>query len=335
MREPSFWRRNGLAAQLLAPAAALYGGIAGRRMRQAGVRAGVPVLCVGNLTAGGAGKTPTALALGKLLLARGVRPAFLTRGYGGSQTGPLMVAPGHRASEVGDEALLLARLAPTVVARDRVTGAVAAVAAGARVIVMDDGFQNPALDKDVSLLVIDGALGIGNGRVIPAGPLRAPLAAQLVRASAVLAVGAVSAQTAGLVARARSHGLAVLTGHLAPDAAALDRLRGRPVLAFAGIGHPAKFFATLADNGVAVKRAVGFPDHHPFTARDAGRLLDLAAREGLALATTEKDMARLRGDPALDRLAAATTALPVTMAFDDDAAVRRHVIDRLLGSGTA
>src|SRR5690348_2940661 len=166
MREPAFWwRKPGLAASLLAPLGALYGAVAARRMRRLGQRARAPVVCIGNLTVGGAGKTPTAIAAAQALREAGAKPAFLTRGYGGRLAGPVAVAPTHDAADVGDEPLLLARVAPTVVARDRVAGAIAAVEAGADVIVMDDGFQNPALAKDLSLLVVDGRRGIGNGKV--------------------------------------------------------------------------------------------------------------------------------------------------------------------------
>jgi tetraacyldisaccharide 4'-kinase len=330
MREPAFWRQNGLAARALAPVAAIYASVADAQMRGAGFRAGVPVFCVGNLTAGGTGKTPTALALAKSFLARGLKPYFLTRGYGGSSAGPVMVAQGHTARDVGDEALLLARLAPTVVAHDRAAGAQLAQASGATVIVMDDGFQNSSLEKDFALLLVDGQRGIGNGRVIPAGPLRASLSVQLARADAMLVVGAVANPTRDVIAAARSRGLPVLGGSLAPDAPAMNELRGRKILAYAGIGYPDKFFATLATGGALVRGTRVFPDHHPFTRAEAVELLDTAAREHLVLVTTEKDIARMRGDPALDALAQHTTVLPVTMTFDDEAAWRREVVDKFL-----
>jgi tetraacyldisaccharide 4'-kinase len=330
MREPFFWRRENALAQILAPIAAIYGAVADRRMRRPGARAGLPVFCIGNLTTGGAGKTPTALTLGKLLLARGLKPAFLTRGYGGSDAGPLVVEPKQTARDVGDEALLLARLAPTIVAHDRVSGAQAAVAIGADLIVMDDGFQNPALEKDFSLVVIDGERGIGNGRVIPAGPLRASAPVQLKRTNAVLVVGDVAPATRGLIARIRAYGIPVMAGRLVPDATAVTSLRDKKLLAFAGIGHPEKFFATLTACELSLRQTRAFADHHPFSRRDADQLLEQAARNGLTLVTTEKDIARLRGDPALTPLAAATTVLAVNMAFDDEAMLRREVLDKFL-----
>src|SRR5882724_7860421 len=239
MRSPGFWwKEPGIASALLSPFAAIYGSIAARRLAQTGARAGVPVICVGNPTVGGAGKTPAAIAIARLLMAAGERPMFLTRGYGGRLAGPVMVEAGHSATQVGDEPLLLARVAPAIVAQDRSAGARLAVESGARVIVMDDGFQNPALAKDFSILVVDGSRQIGNGRVIPAGPLRAPLAPQFARADAILIVGAGSdALPLGIPA-----GLPVFHGVLEPDAGTVKSLAGRKVLAFAGIGAPEKFF---------------------------------------------------------------------------------------------
>ena len=220
MREPAFWwREAGLAAGLLAPLAAVYGAVASARLRQSGARAAVPVICIGNLTVGGAGKTPLTLTLARLLQAAGDAPFLLSRGYGGRLAGPLQVDPvRHRAADVGDEPLLLARVAPAFVARDRVKGAQAAVAAGAGVIVMDDGFQNPSLQKSFSVLVVDARRGIGNGRVVPAGPLRAPLAAQLARADALVVVGTSNAG-ASVAAAAHGRGVQVFQAGLVPDAA--------------------------------------------------------------------------------------------------------------------
>jgi tetraacyldisaccharide 4'-kinase len=240
MREPPFWwRAAGIEASLLAPAAAIYSAVAARRLKRDGYRAGVPVLCIGNPTVGGAGKTPTALLVASMLAAAGERPVFLSRGYGGCQHGPQLVDPERdRAADVGDEPLLLAREAPTVVARDRVAGAKTAVAAGASVIVMDDGFQNPSLAKDFSVLVVDGRRGIGNGKVFPAGPLRARLDDQLARADALILVGTVGEAAAPVVAAAAARKHPVFRARLAPDRDAIAALAGKRVLAFAGIGDP-------------------------------------------------------------------------------------------------
>jgi tetraacyldisaccharide 4'-kinase len=322
MREPAFWRERGALAYALAPVAFVYGAIAGWRMRQSGVRASVPVICIGNLTSGGAGKTPTAIAIARLLMAEGAKPAFLTRGYGGDLAGPVRVEPTHTARDVGDEALLLAEVAPTIVARDRVAGASMAATSGASVIIMDDGFQNPALKKDCAILVVDGAQGIGNGFVIPAGPLRAPLADQLVRASAILVVGEPAESAKDIVRQAQERKIPVLTARLVASPATLAELARKKVLAFAGIGKPDKFFATLADAKIPVAATRAYPDHHRFSADDASQLLDEAARGALTLVTTEKDLVRMQGDAALAALARATTALPVAMEFENLAALR-------------
>src|SRR5271165_290580 len=215
MREPAFWWRDaGIAARVLAPLAAVYGAVAQARLNRHGRRVAPAVVCIGNLTVGGAGKTPAALTTARMLTRAGELPVFLTRGYGGTLAGPIEVDPArHTAAEVGDEPLLLAHAAPTIVARARVAGA--ALATGASVIVMDDGFQNPALRKDVCLLVVDERRGIGNGRVIPAGPLRAPLAAQLARAHALLLVGRPS-RGGDVAAEARKRNLPVFRAQLQP-----------------------------------------------------------------------------------------------------------------------
>ena len=320
MRDPPFWwRKAGLAARLLAPVAAVYGAIATARLVRTGQRAGRPVICIGNFTVGGAGKTPTALAVARMLVAAGAQPVFLSRGYGGSDAGPLQVDPArHRAGDVGDEPLLLARTAPAIVARDRVAGAAAAIRAGADVIVMDDGFQNPALEKDLSILVVDGGRGVGNGKVFPAGPLRAPLDVQLARTQALVVIGAASSRATDVVEAARTRKIPVFAAELVPDPGSIAALRRDRVLAFAGIGDPEKFFRTLSAAGIAVAACRSFPDHHRYTGVEALRLRSEAEGAGLALVTTEKDLARLAGDQALADLAAHTRALPVSLVFQDE-----------------
>ena len=314
MKAPGFWwKEPGIAAALLAPFATIYGAVAARRLAQGGARAEIPVICVGNPTVGGAGKTPTAIAIARLLIAAGERPMFLTRGYGGRLAGPVMVEPTHSAAQVGDEPLLLARVAPAVVAEERVSGARFAKAHGASAIVMDDGFQNPSLTKDLAILVVD-ARGIGNGRVVPAGPLRAPLEPQLARASALLVVGA---GAPAIEKAARERGVAVFHGALEPDAGAVAALRGRKVLAFAGIGDPEKFFATLAQAGIDAPVRRGFSDHHRYSAAEARALIRAAEQDKLDLLTTEKDLARLQDDATVATLAERARALPVTMKIDE------------------
>ena len=328
MHEPAFWwRPAGLAAGLLTPIATAYGTIAARRMAGLSARAGVPVLCVGNFTLGGAGKTPTVMALVKILQDAGERPCCLSRGYGGDISGPKPVdAHSDRAAQVGDEALLLAHVAPTIVARDRVAGAKAALAAGASVVVMDDGLQNASLAKDFTLAVVDGRRGIGNARVFPAGPLRAPLAAQLARSDALLVVGDI-AGARDVIAAARH--LPVWHGRLVPDAAAVAALKARKVFAFAGIGDPDKFFATATAAGIAIARRRAFADHHRYSAEEAAELIMQAEHDGLALLTTEKDRARMAGEPALAALAAKAHVLPVTLVVEEADELRKLVLAKL------
>ncbi|WP_029007192.1 tetraacyldisaccharide 4'-kinase [Azospirillum halopraeferens] len=320
MKTPGFWYRpDGPAARLLSPLGALYG-LAGRLRRACTTprRAPVPVICIGNLVAGGAGKTPVAIAVAAALKDRGRAVGFLTRGHGGAERGPLAVdLARHDTAAVGDEALLLAAHAPTWVARDRAAGAQAAAAAGAGLLILDDGFQNPHLHKDLSLVVVDGAVGFGNGRLVPAGPLREPVAEGLARADAVVVMGEDRAGIAALAAP-----LPVLHARLEPTAEAAA-LRERPVLAFAGIGRPEKFFATLRDLGALVVEAVPFPDHHPFTPNEVMRLAERAAALGATPVTTAKDAARL---PEAAR--AMVRVLPVTVAWRDPAALDR-LLDRV------
>jgi tetraacyldisaccharide 4'-kinase len=327
MREPAFWwRPAGLISGLLSPLAALYGAVAAWRMAGPARDADIPVICVGNPTLGGAGKTPTAIAMAKILDAAGRRPFMLSRGYGGTLAGPVQVdSARHRATDVGDEPLLLARVAPSIVSRDRADGADAARAAGAGVVVMDDGFQSPGLKKDRSILVVDGRRGIGNGRVFPAGPLRAPLQRQFARAQALLVIGS-GAAGEKIAAAAQAHGLPVFHGRLEPDAAALAALTGRPVLAFAGIGDPEKFFATLREAAVEVRAAVAFPDHHRYRREEARDLIERAGREGLVAVTTEKDGARLAGQDDVAALADAVRTLLVTLKVVEDDAFQAWVL---------
>ena len=316
-----------MASTLLAPLAMAYGAIARSRMLRPGDSAGIPVICIGNPTVGGAGKTPTALAVARVLRDAGRHPFFLSRGYGGEIPGPVRVDSRiHRARQVGDEALLLARVAPTIVAKERVAGAKAARLSGADVVVMDDGFQNPSLTKNLSVLVIDGRRGIGNGFVFPAGPLRAPLADQLGRAQAMLVIGEISGAAATVTA-AKARRLPVFLGRLVPEAAAVAALGSLKVLAFAGIGDPDKFFATLRAANVDVRARQAFPDHHRYRPADAAALLARAEREGLTLVTTAKDMARLAGEEGMEELIKASRSLPVTLAVEEE----RAFADLLLG----
>ena len=327
MRAPAFWWEPtpSLFAQFLRPPAAMYGAIAGSRMQQRGVTLDVPVICVGNFTVGGTGKTPTALRLADLLTADGQRPFFLTRGYGGRLAGPVRVSPGHHgANDVGDEPLLLARAAPTIVARDRPQGAGLATREGASVIVMDDGLQNPSLAKDLALTVVDGATGVGNGLCLPAGPLRAPLAAQWQKVDALVVVGE-GAGGAAVAHEAGARGKPVFRARIEPDGASAEQLRGQRVFAFAGIGRPEKFFATLQHCGATVVRSKSFPDHHAYTADEIATIVAEAATNDLAVVTTEKDFTRIGPLPGGRTI----KVLPVRLVFDDEQALRDLVRDRL------
>jgi tetraacyldisaccharide 4'-kinase len=322
MQAPEFWQRGGIAPLLLTPWALLYGAGGALRERIASPwRAPVPVICVGNLTVGGAGKTPTALAVARVLQGWDLAVAFLSRGYGGSLRGPVLVDPlQHGAREVGDEPLLLAQAAPTWVARDRKDAARLAIADGADVLVMDDGLQNPALRKDLRLVVVDGGYGFGNERVLPAGPLREPLARGVARAHAFVVIGP---DRLGVAARLRARA-PVLTASLVPDAAA-RALAGRKVHAFAGIGRPEKFFATLDALGAQRAAARAFADHHPYGEHEIAPLAAAAEREGAILVTTTKDHVRL---PPV--LRGRVVAVKVELVFDDQPA-----LERLLRAATA
>lgn len=320
LETPSWWYRKStsLPAALLAPLAGLYGRIAASRFRrEAAYRPSLPVICIGNFTAGGGGKTPTAIAVAKTLQAMGKSPAFLTRGYGGRARGVVHVA-GHDAREVGDEALLLAAAAPVFVSADRVAGAKAIEQTDADVIVMDDGFQNPALAKDLSLIVTDAGSGLGNGRVIPAGPLRAPLAAQMPHADALLVIGD-GARADPLACNFGTQGKPVLRAKIVPDCDA-RWLAVLPAIGFAGIARPSKFFATLKSNGARLIASHAFADHHRFTQKDARRLLQEADEKKAMLVTTEKDWARLTeddDDSALTELKHRSRPFPIQIVFED------------------
>lgn len=318
--EPRWWYASDRSstARLLAPLGRVYGALTERRLRLSRPwRASVPVICIGNFTAGGTGKTPVAILVAQCIASLGRKPVFLTRGYGGSSRGPLQVdATAHSAKLVGDEPLLLARHYPTVVARDRAAGArtLVALAGDGSVIVMDDGLQNPALAKDLSIAVIDGRRGLGNGRCIPAGPMRAPLALQLTLTDAVIVNRPAEGDQRGQDVAARlkpDFAGPVLTSTIQPSGD-VAWIAERPLVAFAGIGVPDRFFATLEALGGRLVDRVPFPDHHVFTDGDARSLLARAAATGARLVTTEKDHVRLAGDVGpLAELRAATRVLPI------------------------
>lgn len=290
MRAPAFWAVDGTMARLLSPLSSVWTAAGRTRRRLASpYRPAVPLICVGNAVAGGAGKTPVALALAAELKDFGLRVGFLSRGHGGSEAGPLLVDPAvHDAAAVGDEPLLLARSAATVISRDRAVGAGFLQAQGADVIVMDDGLQNPTLAPTASLLVVDGGAGFGNGRVMPAGPLREPLEDALARVDAVAVVGEDRVGVADTIAGTRP----VMRGLLEP-LPGTERFAGTRVLGFAGIGRPAKFAETLREVGAELVEFVEFPDHHRWHADEVMTLVERARELGATPVTTEKDAVRL------------------------------------------
>ncbi|MBN9247487.1 MAG: tetraacyldisaccharide 4'-kinase [Hyphomicrobium sp.] len=298
--EPSWWYGpdGGWRTSLLSPVGALVGGIASRRIENAKpYRSSLPVICAGNFTAGGSGKTPLALFLAKLVAEEGREPWFLSRGYGGKLEGPVRVIPTRQtARDVGDEPLLLARSAPAVVSRDRRKGAEAieALASKQAVIIMDDGLQNPALAKDLVIALVDQRRGFGNGLVIPAGPLRAPLDIQGKLAHLIVLTGQGPADPALLQTLKAISTAPVITAETRADEDAA-RFRNRKVIAFAGIANPERFFTTLGSLGADIVARKAFADHHMFSEAEARDLLGLAERAGASLVTTEKDLARLAG----------------------------------------
>lgn len=332
MRPPAFWftppDAPTWAARLLAPLGALYSAGTARRVAQPpSVRPTCPVICIGNLNAGGTGKTPTVIALQMELSARGIAAHVVSRGYGGRLDGPIAVDPRtHDASDVGDEPLLLAAFGPTWVAKDRAAGARAAQAAGAQAILLDDGLQNPAIARDYSIVVVDAHRGFGNGRVLPAGPLREPVAKGLARADMVLSIGPAPAQTRFRSAWGPALGtLPHVSGHLAPLQTGMD-WAGLRAIAFAGIGHPEKFFDTLRREGVILCGTHPLDDHQPLDARLITRLLADAKAQNAQLVTTEKDAVRLPAD-----LRGQVLSLPVRLELDD-AGLLDAALDRLFGA---
>jgi tetraacyldisaccharide 4'-kinase len=320
MRAPRFWWQPSpsLPANLLRPVGLIYGSVAASRMKRRGEQVELPVICIGNFTAGGAGKTPSAIAVATILDGTGESPAFLSRGYGGRLAGPVRVQPQHGAADVGDEPVLLSRTVRTIVSRSRPAGARLAYEIGATVVVMDDGLQNPSLIKDCVIAVVDGATGIGNGLPLPAGPLRAPMEAQWPLVDAVLVIG--DGEPGRQIAlEADEHGKRVFTASLEPAPEAAEPLKGRRVMAFAGIGRPEKFFDTLHACGAIVDVTHAFPDHHPFKPEEVAALRQEAETLGLLPVTTEKDFVRIAD---VSAFWPELMALPVRLRIENETGLR-------------
>jgi len=331
MRAPKFWTQPHITplARALSPLGALYGAVSAWRLSKPGVKLPVPVICIGNFTLGGAGKTPTAVWLAQALIKAGHKPMFVSRGYGGKLSGMVPVAVNrerHTADLVGDEPLLLARIAPAFICADRLAGAKAAIKAGASVIILDDGLQNPSLFKSFSLAVVDGETGLGNGLCFPAGPLRAPISAQWPKVQALVSIGGGSAQAA-VLSQSAAHGIPGFTARLVPDAALSAAISGQNVFAFAGIGRPEKFYATVRSTGAHIVAVQSFPDHHRFSKSDLTALAEIAKSRGIIPVTTEKDAMRLPSD-----MRANVVALPVTLQIDGEASLLKLVVSQISGS---
>ena len=313
MKAPLFWSAPpGLVSGLLAPLSCVWTSVTRKRLSKEGIEVGIPVSCVGNLTAGGTGKTPVVMALLEKLTTKGVAAHVVSRGYGGSEEGPLQVNERkHSAAEVGDEPLLLSSFGPVWVAKDRAQGAIAARDAGAEVIVLDDGFQNPSLAKTQSILVIDAQAGFGNGCVMPAGPLREPVEDGMARADLIVLIGPESARRDFLTTQ--SLPLEVLEAELTPLQTGMA-WEGLRALAFAGIGRPEKFFDSLRRAGVDLIETRSFADHAPYRRDLLRRLLAEAKSKGAQLVTTEKDAVRLPQE-----LRSEILTFPVRLSFEHEA----------------
>lgn len=323
LNPPSWWQNETghILPKYLSPLGGLYGAIVKARFRYTKpYDCRLPVLCVGNFTLGGTGKTPISLKLAELLARQGWQPTFLSRGYKGKFAGPLLVDPEiHDADDVGDEPLLLAKQAPTIISKNRVDGAWLIEQRRNNFVIMDDGFQNPTVRKNISLIALDSTNGLGNHRVFPAGPLRAPLEFQLAMADAIVITGGKAEALRHELTQKYKFRKPIFSGHLQPEDD-ISWVREKPILAYAGIARPEKLFNSLTNAGGKVIRRLPFPDHHTFTAKDADHITRLALADGLQLITTEKDLVRIpeKQSHQLRALKRMSRSFPVKFVFDDE-----------------
>ena len=316
MKTPGYWSDLNPLSLLLSPLGLLYN--LGTRLNMSlhkPQKAALPVVCIGNLTAGGTGKTPTAVSIAKLMQQAKRKPFFVSRGYGGNLHNVLVDPQHHTPQQVGDEPLLLARQAPTVVNPDRFAAAQTAAAAGAEMVIMDDGFQNPGLHKDLSFLVFDGGFGYGNGLCIPAGPLRESLPAGMKRADAVLIIGEDRHRLAEQIA------LPVFRGQIVP---VRPNFSERRVIAFAGIGRPEKFYQSLRELNFELVETVNFPDHHFYTDTELDQLIDKAEKNSCTLITTAKDLVKIPS-----RRRSFFKVLEIEVRWEDEDALAGFILHRL------
>lgn len=317
MKTPKFWDKKNITAKSLLPIGVVYSAITALRLKiKKTKKINIPVICIGNLTAGGTGKTPVAIAVSELLQNQGYNPAFVSRGYGGKLSDVLVTPQIHTAKDVGDEPLLLARQAMVSINPNRYLAALKAQQNGADIIVMDDGFQNPSLHKNISFLVFDGSFGIGNGYPLPAGPLRENFAAGIKRADAAMIIGKDQHNLAQKLA-----GLPIFYGKITSQ---LPQLNSNKVIAFAGIGRPQKFYTSLSELGLELVDTIDFPDHHFYTPAELRNLVEQAETNGVDLITTAKDFVKIPQE-----LQSRFKVLEIKIRWENERKLEQFISDKL------
>ncbi len=311
MQQPGFWKSKSLPGIILLPIALIYFCIFQlRQIFTKPYKSDMIVICIGNITVGGTGKTPIAIAIAKMLISDGKKIAFLSRGYKGKLTGPVVVNPEiHTAEDVGDEPLLLSRVATAIISKNRISGLKLAKDAGAEIVILDDGLQNPTIQKDISFLVIDGGLGFGNSFVLPSGPLRETICSAKKRITATIIIGK---DKHNIMSKLKE--FPVFKGEIIPSQNIPEKCQ---VVAFAGIGNPGKFFQTLQDSGFDLKEALSFSDHHNYNNADMEFLFSIAKKHGARLITTEKDFVRLDKKYSNDII-----TFPIEIKFDNTSGIK-------------